>query len=109
MRPRWLRISPLAFAVACLFALSCTKPKEHSVTVIWQAPVALAGVKGVGYNLYRSTISGGPYTVIASRLPTTLYDDKIVKSGTTYFYVVTTVDADGHESRQSEEIKVTVP
>lgn len=37
------------------------------------------------------------------------YQDRDVKSGTTYYYVTRSVDADGLESANSAEIKATVP
>jgi fibronectin type 3 domain-containing protein len=62
-----------------------------------------------GYNVYRSTASGGPYVKIASRVPGLTYTDKIVISKRTYFYVVTAVDQADHESRYSEHIKAVIP
>jgi hypothetical protein len=65
-----------------------------------------------GYNLYRSTTPGGPYTRVNTALITeTSYDDTSISStsttssatnGTTYYYVVTSVD-DGDESVYSQE------
>ena len=41
----------------------------------------------VGYNLYRSLASGGPYTKINSNLiPDTNYTDLAVQHGITYYY-----------------------
>ncbi len=57
-----------------------------------------------GYNLYRSTTSGGNYiklnTVI---LPDTAYRDSSLLSDTTYYYVVTAVDTGRNESGYSPE------
>ena len=58
-----------------------------------------------GYNIYRSTISGGPYT----RLNTTLlassdYNDTTVVDGTLYYYVVTAVDTSLNESANSSQV-----
>jgi fibronectin type 3 domain-containing protein len=64
----------------------------------------------VGYNVYRSTVSGGPYTLLTSTpVPGTTYTDNAVQAGVTYFYVVTAVDANGNESAFSNEAPVTVP
>jgi len=47
-----------------------------------------------GYNVYRGTVSGGPYTKINSSLVAALdYIDSTVQSGTTYFYVTTAIDS----------------
>jgi fibronectin type 3 domain-containing protein len=62
-----------------------------------------------GYNMYRSTISGGPFSKINSTLISlTSYSDPVV-SGTTYFYVVTAVGTDGIESAFSIQATVSVP
>ncbi len=57
-----------------------------------------------GYNLYRSTTSGGNYiklnTVV---LPDTAYRDSSLLSDTTYYYVVTAVDTGRNESGYSPE------
>lgn len=47
------------------------------------------------YAVKRSTVSGGPYTVIASSLTTATYVDTAVQAGTNYYYVVVAVNAAG--------------
>ncbi len=64
----------------------------------------------VGYNVYRSTMPGGPYTKINSSLdPSTLYTDSTVQSGQTYSYVSTAVDATGMESGYSNQLQIVIP
>ncbi len=64
----------------------------------------------IGYNVYRSTIHGGPYTQVNNVLESsTSYVDQDVVGGTTYFYVVTSVDASNVESVNSNEAVVSVP
>lgn len=78
----------------------------HSVTLTWTASTSTV----VGYNVYRSTVSGGPYTKQNSSVnASTSYVDSAVQAGTTYFYVVTSVDSSGVESADSTEVSVTVP
>lgn len=80
--------------------------KGHSVTVLWKA--SKSPVKG--YNVYRATKSGGPYSRINPDLVQGLsYQDRDVKSGATYYYVTRSVDADGLESVNSAEITATIP
>jgi 4-amino-4-deoxy-L-arabinose transferase-like glycosyltransferase len=80
--------------------------KGHSVTLTWKA--SKSAVKG--YNVYRGTRSGGPYTKINSVLVAGLtYVDQDVPRETTYYYVIRAVDADGRESANSTEITVKVP
>jgi hypothetical protein len=63
-----------------------------------------------GYNVYRSTVSGGPYTKLDSAPVQALdYTDSTVQSGTDYFYVVTSVESSGAQSSYSSQISVSVP
>jgi fibronectin type 3 domain-containing protein len=63
-----------------------------------------------GFNVYRGTTSGGPYTKVdSSVIPTTSYTDAGVTSGKTYFYVATEVDSTGMESTYSSEVSTTIP
>lgn len=61
-----------------------------------------------GYNVYRSTSAGGPYTKQNSVLVTsTGYADTGLTNGTTYFYVVAAVDTSGNISADSNEAFAT--
>jgi hypothetical protein len=55
------------------------------------------------YNIKRSTIDGGPYTTIATGVSTLNYNDSGLNNGTTYFYVISAVNAAG-ESDDSTQI-----
>ncbi len=57
------------------------------------------------YNLKRSTMSGGPYTVIASQ-GATQFTDTAVTNETTYYYVVAALDVGG-ESTNSAPVSAT--
>lgn len=104
--PRFL----LALCVLlCVGSSACRKPAPHWVTLTWEAPPGSPGVLVSGYNVYRSTTSGGPFVKLASRVPAPPYDDHLVSSGRTYFYVVTALDQTGRESRFSTEISATIP
>ena len=82
------------------------QPVSHSVTLTWTASTSAVS----GYNVYRSTVSGGPYTKLNSSLiAATTYTDSTVQASTTYFYVVTSVDSSNVESANSTEVSVTVP
>ena len=53
-------------------------------------------------NVYRSTTgSGGPYNLLASLAATTTYSDTAVTNGSTYYYAVTAVNADGESALSS--------
>jgi len=63
-----------------------------------------------GYNVYRSTVSGGLYSKLNSPLITaTQYVDSTVQGGQTYYYVVTSVNSSGQESAYSNVATATVP
>ncbi len=63
----------------------------------------------VGYNVYRSMTSGGPYSKVNSSLdPNINYTDQSVGNGT-YYYVTTAVDNQGMESGYSNQASATVP
>jgi len=82
------------------------QPVSHSVTLTWTASTSTVS----GYNVYRSTVSGGPYTKVNSSLiSSTTFVDSTVQASTTYFYVVTSVDASNLESAFSTEVSVSVP
>lgn len=62
-----------------------------------------------GYNIYRSTTSGGPYTtkLNGALLGPSAYVDNSALNGTTYYYVVTAVDTTGNESAKSAQVLAT--
>jgi hypothetical protein len=81
-------------------------PVQHSVALAWNASTSTVA----GYNVYRSTVSGGPYTKINPSLVVVLsYTDSTVQSGATYFYVTTAVDSSGNESIYSNEVSASIP
>jgi fibronectin type 3 domain-containing protein len=64
----------------------------------------------VGYTIYRGRQSGGPYAKLnSSPQPDTTFTDQAVQSGTTYFYVTTSIDIYSVESAFSNEAQVTIP
>jgi hypothetical protein len=86
--------------------LAALVPGVAGVSLQWNASFSIVS----GYNVYRATRSGGPYTKINPALDTALsYTDVAVVSGTTYYYVVTAVDAIGTESVYSNEAHVSIP
>lgn len=83
-------------------------PQTHSVDITWDASTS-ATLQG--YNVYRGTVSGGPYSKISQTLSTStlLFTDATPVSGKQYFYVVTAVDTSGAESAASSQVAVTIP
>lgn len=78
------------------------KPRVYYLELTWTDST---DPNSTSVNVYRATVSGGPYTKIASGIPvgTQLFDDFTVVPQTTYFYVVTEVDNVGNESGFSVE------
>lgn len=86
---------------------SCTTSSSHTVTLRWNASTS-PGV--AGYNVYRSTTSGGSYNKINSSIVTgTTYTDSTVQSGKTYYYVTTAVNTGNVESGYSNQAAAAVP
>jgi fibronectin type 3 domain-containing protein len=84
-----------------------TAAATHSAVLTWTAS-STSGV--VGYNVYRGTITGGPYTKLnSSSVAVLTFTDSTVVAGQTYFYVVTSVDGSGLESVFSTEVSGTIP
>jgi hypothetical protein len=79
---------------------------QHSVDIAWDAATPAPS----GYNVYRATQSGGPYTKLnPAPLTVLVFTDNTVTSGTTYFYAVTSVAPDGTESGFSAQATAVVP
>jgi Abnormal spindle-like microcephaly-assoc'd, ASPM-SPD-2-Hydin/Fibronectin type III domain len=88
-------------------SLSGTGVNEQTVSLSWTASTSSAIT---GYNIFRATVSGGPYTQLNSAQVTgTTYTDTTVESGTTYYYVATAVNAEGVQSADSNQATAVVP
>ena len=86
---------------------TCQTDSAHSVSLSWTASVS-SNVSG--YNLYRGTTAGGPFTKVNSTLiVATSYQDTTVQAGQAYYYVATAVDGSGAESVYSGEAPAIVP
>ena len=99
------KFSTLPAAPAAPSGLVATAGVE-SAALSWTA----AG-NAASYNVKRATTSGGPYTTIANVSGTNYTDTRIIGGatvigGTTYYYVVSTVNLGG-ESANSTQVSVT--
>ena len=94
--------SPLVVALSGTGAA----PVSHTVSLTWTPSSSTYS----GFNIYRGTTSGGPYTrVDTSTISTTSYVDSNVSSGQTYYYVATELDSTGTESSYSSQVTATIP
>ena len=81
-------------------------PVQRSVALSWKAST---NAKAVSYCVYRSTIGGSSYGLVASAIGNPAYSDARVQSGAVYYCVVTAVDDTGRESSYSNEVQTSVP
>ena len=105
--------------IGCLFNDVCTTDTTPPA-----APTGLLAIAGnglvdlswlansesdlAGYNVYRATVAGGPYSKVnSSQVNSNGYVDASVTNGTTYFYVVTAVDTSSNESPDSQQVSST--
>jgi alpha-galactosidase len=70
---------------------------NSQITLSWTAPPS-----GALFNVKRSTTSGGPYTTIANNISSAGYLDTTAANGTTYYYVVSAIDAGGEGPNSSQ-------
>jgi fibronectin type 3 domain-containing protein len=90
------KVTPATSSTGPSVALSCTPSPT--------------GAAATGFNFYRSTTSGGPYTILGTSpmSSTCAYTDTTVGFSQTYFYVATAVDSSG-ESGYSSQVSAAVP
>jgi Abnormal spindle-like microcephaly-assoc'd, ASPM-SPD-2-Hydin len=94
--------SPIAISLSGSGAAAVS----HSVTLNWTPSTS----SYAGFNVYRGSLSGGPYTKVNSTLiSATSFSDASVASGQTYYYVATEVDSTGAESVYSSEVIAAIP
>jgi Abnormal spindle-like microcephaly-assoc'd, ASPM-SPD-2-Hydin/Immunoglobulin domain/Immunoglobulin I-set domain len=87
-------------------ALSGTGVLAHTATLNWTASTSTV----IGYNVYRGTVSGGPYTLVnPSIVAGTQYVDSTALAGQTYYYVATAVASGNVESSYSNQVVGSVP
>lgn len=83
---------------------ACITYNTHQVSLSWTASTS-TGV--TGYDIYRSTTTGGPYTQIGT-IAASPYVDASVQAGQTYYYVITAVGTSG-QSGYSSQVTATIP
>ncbi len=69
---------------------TCTSSVGDAIVVTWTGSTSAAAA---GYEILRSTVSGGPYSVVGTvgGSPTESYADSSLAFSTTYHYVIRTV------------------
>jgi uncharacterized protein DUF4082/Big-like domain-containing protein len=94
--------SPAVVLTVTAGSATCTCTPQ--VVLSWNAATG-----ATSYNVYKGSVSGGPYVLVATvQAPNLNYVDKFVSNGNTYYYVTTPV-VGGVESGYSTELAVTIP
>jgi hypothetical protein len=94
-----------------LLGASSSQPASStaSVQLSWDAPGQTSDPVA-GYHVYRSTgTNSSDYSMLSSLDTQTSFIDSTVQSGSTYEYIVKSVDANGVESKPSNATTITVP
>ena len=79
---------------------------SHLASIVWTASTSAV----MGYNVYRSAISGGSYIKLTTNVVSaTSYSDSSVQAGQTYYYVVTALNSSNVESVFSNQVSATIP
>jgi len=88
------------------FSGNATQVAAHRVSLAWKPPSASVA----GFNVYRGLNAKGPYTRINSSVhPNATFTDASVVGGSTYFYMTTSVNKHGKESKFSNQVQVQIP
>ena len=94
-------------ANAAATGVCITGTTVHSVSLSWNASTSS---NVTGYNVYRASVSGGPYTKISSfPVTATTFLDSAAQAGVTYYYVTTAVDSNNNESAYSNQATAVIP
>lgn len=84
--------------------LTATTVSTSQINLGWTA-----GGGAASYNVKRATVSGGPYTSIATGITTLSYSNTGLNPGTTYYYVVSAVNGAGESTNSSQADAITIP
>jgi len=94
------------FEIATIGAANTNAEPGYGYVALSWTPSDLETV--AGYNLYRATQSGGPYTRLNSTvIAATAYTDTNVINGTTYYYMVKLLTTDLYEMDYGSEMAAT--
>jgi fibronectin type 3 domain-containing protein len=96
----------MAYTIQFVYAVpGAYLPRQYYLQLTWTDST---DPNSASVNIYRSTVSGGPYTLIANvATGVQLYNDYAVTPEITYYYVVTEVNNVGAESAQSPQMSGT--
>jgi fibronectin type 3 domain-containing protein/regulation of enolase protein 1 (concanavalin A-like superfamily) len=84
--------------------LAVTVDSASRINLTWSASSG-----ATGYNVKRATVSGGPYTTVATSIGSTSFTDTGLSASTTYYYVVSAVNLGGESANSSQASGTTQP
>ena len=95
-----------AAVVETLTGSGTARAAEHAVSLRWNPSTS----RVAGYNVYRSSKPGGPYSKInPAPSASTSFVDGSVQGGMTYYYVSAAITSDGKLSKYSNQLQAVVP
>jgi len=98
--------SPATISLLGDGAATAPQTVSHSVSLTWTPSSSAVA----GYDVYRSEVSGGPYSILDSSIVAAdSYTDASVQAGLTYYYVVRSVTSAGVQSADSAQTSATIP
>jgi glucosylceramidase len=79
-------------------------PGNTQISLSWSASSG-----ATSYTVKRSTVTGGPYTNVATGITSTSYTNTGLTNGTTYYFVVSAVNSAGSSGNSSQASAVPAP
>jgi hypothetical protein len=97
---------PSSAAPAAPMGVTARTTSHARIDISWNASIGAAS-----YNVKRATVSGGPYTTIATGAGTTFlsYANTGLPAGTQYYYVVSAVNGIGQSADSAQAGTATLP
>ena len=83
-------------------SLTATAASATRINLSWSV-----GVGATSYNVKRSSVNGGPYAAIATGIASTTFSDVGLTPNTTYYYVVSGINANGESPNSSQASATT--
>ncbi|MBT1688687.1 DUF4832 domain-containing protein [Dawidia soli] len=97
-----LTVSAASSAPAAPVNLTASAASASQINLSWSASAG-----ATSYSVHRATVSGGPYTQVASGLTTTTYSNTGLSANTTYYYTVKATNAAGTSPASSQASATT--
>jgi fibronectin type 3 domain-containing protein len=98
--------SPASISLSGDGTTTAPQTVSHSVSLTWTPSTSAVA----GYIVFRSEVSGGPYSVLDPNIVAAdSFTDSTVQGGQTYYYVVKSVTSSGLQSVDSTQTSAIIP